>query len=657
MKVGSYIYTNSYAPADTNQLWVKPMSNGQAILYIFVDGKWTPTGGVGESAYEAAVKAGFNGSKEEWLDSLALKYSDLTAEQKADLVKDAVSAAERAAQAVENIENTINDIDVSSTDGAITALAAKQGTLENKVDVLGPKIEQVENELLESSSTAVALTPSSSHSGYRIGWSGDGRVLVSDSSRIVYHYFVGANKKFRIKGSCSILATLYTLDTSLASGYSKQMDINNQQNYVIYGETTTERQYVSVCNDKDASCELAIFTPLVDTINANTTAINNLRSQTRIERAAELQSTYSGYRIGAASSGRYMELSSTTNVYIYLVEANKKFRVYGKCSVAATAATLEGGVNGEPLTKLGDVPQGGNYDVEYQTTATQPYVAITVDASATEYGCMIVDGVADAVAKVAEKTKDVRTIITIKTTDSEVQILDKLISAYNTGNVDVYWEHGTYTFASVYQYMIETLEWSWLMELPIGNNCRYYFNNSTIISNPPEGEYSESRNIFGCKAGYSNKMDYEMYDGILINNGGTYCVHDECGRGSSAYVHKYVNMQMYYHNGETTSSVSKCIGGGCGINGYVVIENCIFVSDRGNNFAAVSWHGHQSDTNGITFHLQMDSCYVVPKLVVSTYFKAADTLFLKYSNNCHAVAPSLDENLTNVVSFNNSVVS
>lgn len=142
MKVGSYIYTNSYAPADTNQLWVKPMSNGEATLYIFVDGKWTPTGGVGESAYEAAVKAGFNGSKQEWLDSLALKYSDLTAEQKADLVKDAVSAAERAAQAVENIENAINDIDVSSTDGAITALVAKQGALENKVDVLGPKIDQ-----------------------------------------------------------------------------------------------------------------------------------------------------------------------------------------------------------------------------------------------------------------------------------------------------------------------------------------------------------------------------------------------------------------------------------------------------------------------------------------------------------------------------------
>lgn len=147
MKVGSYIYTNSYAPADTNQLWVKPMSNGEATLYIFVDGKWTPTGGVGESAYEAAVKAGFNGSKQEWLDSLALKYSDLTAEQKADLVKDAVSAAERAAQAVENIENAINDIDVSSTDGAITALVAKQGALENKVDVLGPEIREKEEAL------------------------------------------------------------------------------------------------------------------------------------------------------------------------------------------------------------------------------------------------------------------------------------------------------------------------------------------------------------------------------------------------------------------------------------------------------------------------------------------------------------------------------
>lgn len=189
MKVGSYIYTNSYAPADTNQLWVKPMSNGEATLYIFVDGKWTPTGGVGESAYEAAVKAGFNGSKQEWLDSLALKYSDLTAEQKADLVKDAVSAAERAAQAVENIENAINDIDVSSTDGAITALVAKQGALENKVDVLGPKMgEPVVVPIIDTNKyinlsggvgNAVNMTPSASGSGfcYRIADVAEGDIV------------------------------------------------------------------------------------------------------------------------------------------------------------------------------------------------------------------------------------------------------------------------------------------------------------------------------------------------------------------------------------------------------------------------------------------------------------------------------------------------
>ena len=36
------------------------------------------------------------------------------------------------------------------------------------------------------------------------------------------------------------------------------------------------------------------------------------------------------------------------------------------------------------------------------------------------------------------------------------------------------------------------------------------------------------------------------------------------------------NMQMQYNNGAATEGLSKCIGGGAGVNGIIIIEDCIF---------------------------------------------------------------------------------
>ena len=53
----------------------------------------------------------------------------------------------------------------------------------------------------------------------------------------------------------------------------------------------------------------------------------------------------------------------------------------------------------------------------------------------------------------ADKLADgvVRKQIQINTSDSEVDILLKMKKAFDEGYYDVYWEHGTYTFSSVYQ--------------------------------------------------------------------------------------------------------------------------------------------------------------------------------------------------------------
>lgn len=80
----------------------------------------------------------------------AFTYADLTAEQKAELVRDATAAAQSAAddaaaalQKFNTIKAAIDAIDPQSTEGSIQTLAAKQGLLEADLNALGPKISGV----------------------------------------------------------------------------------------------------------------------------------------------------------------------------------------------------------------------------------------------------------------------------------------------------------------------------------------------------------------------------------------------------------------------------------------------------------------------------------------------------------------------------------
>lgn len=98
----------------------------------------------------------------------AFTYADLTAEQKAELVRDATAAAQAAASSAQSaaddaaaalqkfntIKAAIDAIDPQSTEGSIQTLAAKQGLLEAELDALGPKIFQVAGGEMDISSQA-----------------------------------------------------------------------------------------------------------------------------------------------------------------------------------------------------------------------------------------------------------------------------------------------------------------------------------------------------------------------------------------------------------------------------------------------------------------------------------------------------------------------
>ena len=191
-------------------------------------------------------------------------------------------------------------------------------------------------------------------------------------------------------------------------------------------------------------------------------------------------------------------------------------------------------------------------------------------------------------------TKTAREDVFILKTDSEFVIADKMFYAYRKGNCDVHWENGTYEFREVFDYIHTEYEGKNHNELPIGGNCRYYFNGSTLIghkTSTDEFVVGNSSILGSHRAGGS----YELHDGKLTSYGLVYCVHDECNGSTKESRRLYKNMIMdSTPNYENSTTISKCIGGGSGINHVVTIDNCIFNNHNKYNRPDVSYHGHTS---------------------------------------------------------------
>jgi hypothetical protein len=157
--------------------------------------------------------------------------------------------------------------------------------------------------------------------------------------------------------------------------------------------------------------------------------------------------------------------------------------------------------------------------------------------------------------------------------------------------------------------------WGTAEGLPIGKNCRYFFNSSTLYATYTgklEGRH-ENNDILTTNR-RQDAGNYELHDGNLICEDMCYCVHDEGSAGTTPYIRKYHNMVMRYVMGEHTGYIGKCIGGGTGINeGNCIIENCQFYS---NNTVAtrcpveISYHGAYASNAECHFKLTISGCYI-----------------------------------------------
>lgn len=207
------------------------------------------------------------------------------------------------------------------------------------------------------------------------------------------------------------------------------------------------------------------------------------------------------------------------------------------------------------------------------------------------------------------KYKDVRPLITIKTSDSQIEIYNKMLDAVYTGDCDVVFEYGTYNFNStLFDHINVKTGRVWGIGLPIGNNCRYYFNNSRLVA--------DTNGVATAIVDECNLLDFtyvggnfDLHDAILQLIGTGYIVHDEGSVSvESPYCHKYENIKFMDNAGQiSTGNLSKCIGGGAGKSGSVEIINCVFIGNDKN--PDISWHGLNPSDVSTTFRLSIANSY------------------------------------------------
>lgn len=233
--------------------------------------------------------------------------------------------------------------------------------------------------------------------------------------------------------------------------------------------------------------------------------------------------------------------------------------------------------------------------------------------------------------------KNPRRIIYIDKSTTDIQLVDIFYDAFVEGNCDLVFETGTYILKNAYPYMRDTLHWGWNegFGLPIGNNCRYFFNGSTLIGDIPDGYgSSDSRNVLDSVP-KKEPSNYEIHDvtlrmiGNKSTSGGVYCVHDEGYGKNTPYFHRYCNVTFY-------SDGASCLGSGSGYDTYLRLENCTFLS-------AVTFNMHgptnNTDNRPVKMRIDIDSCYYklgAPlRINQNTYDATRDDIIVRCCN-CYA---------------------
>lgn len=252
------------------------------------------------------------------------------------------------------------------------------------------------------------------------------------------------------------------------------------------------------------------------------------------------------------------------------------------------------------------------------------------------------------------KTDSARYTMHINASDDDVALAEKMVIAFIAGNTDVYFEKSMYTLSDAYEYLHATGLPN-CNGLPVGNNCRYFLNGSTIISEIPSDGWSEYRNVFDSEPGVGN---YEIYDCVLINKSGHYCIHDESNGSGKKYFHKYSNVTAIYKD-ISTGVPNACFGCGIGFNTDLVFDCCSFITDSPSR-NSFFFHGVIVNPNNRahSLRLSMRDCYISTENITiaspQLLDKDRDTLdFYLFGNKFET---KFNSDLVNLIENNNTTI-
>ena len=307
---------------------------------------------------------------------------------------------------------------------------------------------------------------------------------------------------------------------------------------------------------------------------------------------------------------------------------------------------------------LEDKTYSGNYSTTfnksnpYTLSSATKYVRVVFYKS--QYPLMIYQKNSELLYEpYGERSESYRNKVLIFNTDSEEEIFLKMLGAYRNQNCDVYFERGVYEFRDIFELMKTKYGRNTAYELPIGGNCRYYFNGSVLRAFAT----STDTNVLGNESllgSWRDSGNYELYDGILETTGMVYTVHDEASGSLIPYVRKYHNIRMKYIADISKRESGMCLGGGTGCYGSVALDNCVLETDA-NTTLDGGFHGHttQNPTVESTFYLTVSNCYFSKRFLTGTLAEN-ETAELVFNNNMVKNIPT-SGNGWNVKAWNNEV--
>ncbi len=244
----------------------------------------------------------------------------------------------------------------------------------------------------------------------------------------------------------------------------------------------------------------------------------------------------------------------------------------------------------------------------------------------------------DSVAKLEEK---IPSVITVKKDGTgDFSTLKEAVEYSQTKSdltIEVY--EGTYDLIEEFgdEYFTNLSGTSQRRGLQIGNGVHLIFSSGSKVVCHYQGDNETVKTCFSPFNYIQCTKGFTLENLTLEASNVRYAIHDEAGSSTlNMYRNTYKNCKITIDNSNNEVwKKHKCIGGGLGLHGEIIIENCSFTDmyNVGSKVSAVSYHNVVSE--GAKSRIIVTGCYFSDNATFSlAYYGNSTEITEAYVSNC-----------------------